>query len=602
MQTLFGIQSITERTEKRTNHVLKHLKTMEEKILEKALTWTRGNFDEETKSRVRAMIENNPAETTDSFYRILEFGTGGLRGVMGDGTNRMNRYTVGMATQGLANYVKKMFPGIVPKMAIAHDSRNNSRFFAGVTAEVLSANGFVVYLFEDLRPTPELSFAVRMFGCQSGVMITASHNPKEYNGYKAYWDDGAQFISPHDVNVIREVEEISSIDQVKWEGQSENIISIGKEVDEAYLAKLVGLSLSPDIIRQQKDIRIVYTPLHGTGRVMVPEILKRFGFENVHTVSEQMVPDGNFPTVKSPNPEEHSALDMGIKMAAAIDADLVLATDPDADRVGIAVRDDENNMILLNGNQTAALLFYYVITRWSELGRLNGKQFIVKTIVTSELLKDIAVSFNLKHYDVLTGFKYIADIIRQNEGKEEFIIGGEESYGYLAGDFVRDKDAVGACALIAETMAWTRSQGKSLFDLLIDIYLKYGFYKESLLSITRKGKTGAEEIRQMMVDYRAHPPLEIGGSRVVKIKDYKVLQEKDLENGSMAPILLPESDVLQFFTADGTVVSVRPSGTEPKIKYYFGVRESLPERSAYREIGKKLDDKIRAVIHSLNLA
>ncbi|MEI8005574.1 MAG: phospho-sugar mutase [Bacteroidota bacterium] len=574
---------------------------MDQSILEKAQSWTQGNFDEGTKTRVSEMMASNPAELEDSFYRILEFGTGGLRGVMGDGTNRMNKYTVGMATQGLANYVMQMFPGVVHKMAIAYDSRNNSRYFAEITAEVLAANSFKVYLFDDIRPTPELSFAVRQLGCQSGVMITASHNPKEYNGYKAYWDDGAQFIAPHDENVIREVEKILSIDQVKWQGNRENIISIGREIDEAYLARLQTLSLSPDVIRQQKDLKIVYTPLHGTGRVMVPEILKRFGFENIHPVPEQMIADGNFPTVKSPNPEEHSALDMGMKLAEQLNADLVMATDPDADRVGIAVRDTEGKMILLNGNQTASLLFYYVITRWKELNRLNGKQFIVKTIVTSELLKDIAVSFNLKYYDVLTGFKYIADIIRKTEGAEEFIIGGEESYGYLAGDFVRDKDAVGACALIAETLAWTTSHGLSLYELLIEIYLKFGFYKESLLSVTRKGQAGAQEIKQMMVDYRLSPPVEINGSKVIRIKDYNSLAEKDLLRGTTEPINLPKSDVLQFFTEDGSVISVRPSGTEPKIKFYFGVRENLAGKPDFAATGKKLNDKLQGIITSLNL-
>ncbi len=570
-------------------------------ILEKAQVWTSGNFDEETKSRVKEMIKKNPSELTDCFYRILEFGTGGLRGLMGDGTNRMNKYTVGMTTQGLANYVMQMFPGVRHKMAIAYDSRNNSRFFAQITAEVLAANGFTAYLFDDLRPTPELSFAVRQLGCQSGVMITASHNPKEYNGYKAYWDDGAQFIAPHDVNVIKEVEKISSIDQVKWQGNRDNIISIGRKIDEAYLARLKTLSLSPDVIRQQKDLKIVYTPLHGTGRILIPEILKRYGFENIHPVPEQMIADGNFPTVHSPNPEEHSALDMGIKLAEKLNADLVMATDPDADRVGIAVRDNNNRMILLNGNQTAALLFYYVITKWKENGKLTGKQFIVKTIVTSELLKDIAVSFKLKYYDVLTGFKYIADIIKRTEGKEEFIIGGEESYGYLAGDFVRDKDAVIACALIAETLAWTVSRGKSLYDLLLDIYVKYGFYKESLLSITRKGQSGAEEIKQMMIDYRANPPKVINGSKVVRIKDYKFQVEKDLCSGAQTAIQLPTSNVLQFFTEDGSVISIRPSGTEPKIKFYFGVRETLSSRSAYAETENKLNEKLRGIINSLNL-
>jgi len=574
---------------------------MDQSILEKAQSWTRGNFDEETKSGVTEMIEKNPAELADSFYRILEFGTGGLRGLMGYGTNRMNKYTVGMATQGLANYVIKMFPGVQHKMAISHDSRNNSRFFAQITAEVLAANGFRVFLFDDIRPTPELSFAVRQLGCQSGVMITASHNPREYNGYKAYWDDGAQFIAPHDENVIKEVEKISSIDQVNWQGNSENIVSIGKEIDEAYLARLQSLTLSPDVIRRQKDLKIVYTPLHGAGRVLVPGILKRYGFESIHPVPEQMVPDGNFPTVRSPNPEEHSALDMGLNLAEKLNAGLVMATDPDADRVGIAVRDNHNKMILLNGNQCAALLFYYVIVRWKELGRLNGNQFIVKTIVTSELLRDIAVSFNLKHYDVLTGFKYIADIIRRNEGKEEFIIGGEESYGYLAGDFVRDKDAVGACALIAETMAWTASQGKSLYDLLLDIYVKYGFYKESLLSVTRKGQSGAEEIKQIMIDFRLNPPKVINGSVVTRIKDYDSLLERDMKTGNEIVIHLPKSNVLQFFTADGSVISIRPSGTEPKIKYYFGVRETLSDRSAFEETEKKLDQKLRGIIGSLNL-
>ena len=575
---------------------------MDQQILDKALTWTKSPFDEQTQAGVRAMIAGNPDELTDAFYRSLEFGTGGLRGVMGLGTNRMNRYTVGMATQGLANYIKKMFPDVSPvKMAISYDSRNNSPYFAKITAEVLAANGFLVYLFDDLRPTPELSFAIRELGCQSGVMITASHNPKEYNGYKAYWDDGAQLISPHDENVIREVETISSIDQVKWQGREEHIISIGRNIDEAYLGKLLSLSLSPEIIRKEKDLCIVYTPLHGTGRILVPEILKRFGFENVHPVPEQMIADGNFPTVHSPNPEEHSALDMGIRLAEKIHAGLVMATDPDADRVGIATRDEHGQMILLNGNQTAALLFYYVIRKWQETGRLKGNQFVVKTIVTSELLKDIAVSFNLKYYNVLTGFKYIADIIRRNEGKEEFIIGGEESYGYLAGDFVRDKDAVGACALIAETAAWTASQGKSLYDLLMDIYARYGYYKESLLSVVRKGQSGAQEIQQMMASYRLHPPVEINGSRVIKIKDYQTRLERDLIKNTETALDLPRSNVLQFFTADGSVVSIRPSGTEPKIKFYFGVRETLKDRTEFEETGRKLDARLQDIISSLNL-
>jgi len=571
-------------------------------VLQRANAWLEGAYDDDTRARVKELMETDPSALTDAFYRNLEFGTGGLRGIMDVGTNRMNKYTVGMATQGLANYLKMMFPEVNPiSLAISYDSRNNSRYFATITAEVLAANGFVVYLFDDLRPTPELSFAIRHLGCQSGVMLTASHNPKEYNGYKAYWDDGAQMIAPHDVNVINEVKKITSIDQVKWQGNRQKIRIIGKEIDEAYLDEVLRLRLSPEAIERQKELKIVYTPLHGTGRTMVPEILKRFGFENISIVSEQATADGNFPTVHSPNPEEHDALNMALQLAEKIDADLVMATDPDADRVGIAVKDPEGKFILLNGNQTAALLFYYILTRWKELGRFTGNEYIIKTIVTTELLRDIAQSFDLEYFDVLTGFKFIADIIRRHEGKKKFIVGGEESYGYMIGDFVRDKDAVSACAMIAETAAWIADQGKTLFDLLLEIYTSYSFYKESLLSVTKKGKAGAEEIQQMMVNYRESPMESINGINVVAIKDYLSLEAKNLITGTTAKIDLPASNVLQFILEDESIISVRPSGTEPKIKFYFGVRETLKEQTDYDRINLQLEEKINGIICSLNL-
>ncbi|HSN50131.1 MAG TPA: phospho-sugar mutase, partial [Bacteroidales bacterium] len=533
---------------------------IDQDTLKRAQTWLEGSFDEDTKQKVKDLIDHNPAELTDAFYRDLEFGTGGLRGIMGVGTNRMNKYTVGMATQGLANYLKKMFPEIHPiKMAISFDSRNNSRDFARICSEVLSSNGFTVYLFEDLRPTPELSFAIRDLHCQSGIMITASHNPSEYNGYKAYWDDGAQMIAPHDENVIDEVKKIASVDDVKWNGIPENIHSIGKETDEKYLAKVLGLSLSPEAIQQHKDLKIVYTPLHGCGRELVPEILKRFGFTNVAVIKEQAIADGNFPTVRSPNPEEPDAMSMAIAKARELDADLVMATDPDADRVGIALKNHHGEFVLLNGNQTAALLFYYILKRWQEKGKINGRQFIVSTIVTSSILHEIGNKFGVEYFECLTGFKFIADVIRKNEEKKEYIVGGEESFGYLIGDFVRDKDAVSACAMIAEAAAWSASQGQSLYDLLISIYQELGLYKEQLLSITKKGKSGAEEIRQMMVDYRQQPPKEINHSAVIRIMDYLTLEDKDLVNNTMRHIDLPLSDVLQFYLQDGSRISVRPS-------------------------------------------
>ncbi len=576
--------------------------SVEKFILERAQAWLKGNFDEDTKSRVQELIEHDPAELTDSFYRNLEFGTGGLRGIMGVGTNRMNKYTVGMATQGLANYLKKMFPGINPiKTAIAYDSRNNSPYFARITAEVLSANGFIVYLFDDLRPTPELSFAIRQLSCQSGVMITASHNPKEYNGYKAYWDDGAQFITPHDENVIREVLEITSVDAVRWNGIPSNIIPIGTEMDTIYLDKIKALSLSPDSIRRHQDLKIVFTPLHGAGRKLVPEILSMYGFSNVTIIKEQAVADGNFPTLRSPNPEEPDALNLALQKADEIQADLVMATDPDSDRVGIAIRNHHKKMILLNGNQTAALLFYYMLDRWKALEKLTGKEYIVKTIVTTEMLEDIARSFHVESFNVLTGFKYIADVIRKNEEKKQYILGGEESYGYLIGDFVRDKDAVSACAMIAETAAWMADQGKSLFDLLLDLYQKYGCYKEQLISVTKKGKSGAEEIQQMMVGYRQNPPSIINHSKVLMIRDYLSLKQKDLVSGTETHIPIFSSNVLQFVLADGSIISIRPSGTEPKIKFYFSVKEKLNHIGEYEQTEKHLMDKIEGIIASMKL-
>ncbi|MFK5856505.1 MAG: phospho-sugar mutase [Bacteroidota bacterium] len=569
-------------------------------VLDKANIWLTGNYDEETKKIVKEMIEGDPQELTESFYRDLEFGTGGLRGIMGVGTNRMNKYTVGAATQGMANYLKMNFPNIDIKVAIACDSRNNSEYFAQITADVFSANGIKVYLFDALRPTPELSFAIRHFGCQGGIVITASHNPKEYNGYKAYWDDGGQLISPHDKNVITEVLKIKDISDVKFEGNKELIEIIGEDVDKVYLDKIHGLTLSPEAIKRQKDFKIVFTPIHGTGYPLVPRALKMFGFEQVHIVEEQAAPDGNFPTVKSPNPEESAALELAMKKAIAIDADLVMATDPDADRVGIAIRKGDD-MMLLNGNQAASLLVYYLLTKWDELGKLTGKEFIVKTIVTSELLVKIAEKYDVEYFDVLTGFKFIADKIKSFEGKKTFIGGGEESYGYLVGDFVRDKDAVIACVMIAETAAWAADKGIGLYDLLMDIYLQFGLFKEKLVSVVRKGKAGAEEIQKIMNGYRSKPPTSLNNSKVVVVKDYLTCISKNMETGIEESIDLPSSNVLQFFTADGGKVTVRPSGTEPKIKFYFGVVAPLDNKSDYDKVNTELDDKIKSYVSDLGL-
>ncbi|MDR1120600.1 MAG: phospho-sugar mutase [Dysgonamonadaceae bacterium] len=567
----------------------------------KAVTWLSDAFDEKTRTQVKDMMDHHPAELTECFYRSLEFGTGGLRGLMGVGANRMNIYTVGMATQGLCNYLKKNFAALPRiKVAIAHDSRNNSRLFAETAAGIFAANGIKVYLFEALRPTPELSFTIRHFGCQSGVVITASHNPKEYNGYKAYWDDGGQVIPPHDKGIIDEVSR-TAIESVKFHGPKELITIIGKEVDDAYTDAIAGLTLSPDVIARHKNLKIVYTPIHGTGVVLVPMALTKKGFTNIYHILEQDVSDGNFPTVKSPNPEEPAALNLAMQKAKEVDADIVMGTDPDADRVGIAVKNGKDEWEILNGNQAAAVLVYYLIKRWGELGKLKGKEYIVKTIVTTELLAEIAHKSSVSHYDVLTGFKWIADIIRRNEGKAIFIGGGEESYGYLCGEFVRDKDAVMSCSFFAEIAAWAKDQGKTVFDILLDIYVNYNFYKETGISVMKTGKSGAEKILAMMEGYRHAPPKTIAGSPVIKLLDYEKLIVTDMTTGKTEKIDMPKSDVLQFLTADGTKVSVRPSGTEPKIKYYISVKEPLPSVADYAIVNRTLDAKIKAIVKEFGL-
>ncbi|MCX6256548.1 MAG: phospho-sugar mutase [Bacteroidia bacterium] len=574
-----------------------------EDIYRKAQQWLDVSFDEETRNKVRYLIDNDPLELTESFYKNLEFGTGGLRGIMGVGTNRMNIYTVGMATQGLSNYLLKNFSHLKQiKVVIAHDCRNNGRLFAETTANVFTANGIKVYQFESLRPTPELSFSIRYYGCQSGVVVTASHNPKEYNGYKAYWDDGAQVIEPHDVNIINEVAAIKNISEVKFNSNPDLVEIIGEETDNAYLEQIKTLNLSPDAVKRQHDLKVVYTPLHGTGVKLVPAALRLFGFTDILNVPEQDISDGNFPTVKSPNPEEPSALQMAISKAVQEGAELVMATDPDADRVGIAVKDSKGEFVLLNGNQTATILVWYQLKKWSELGRLTGNEFIVKTIVTSELIAAIANKAKVRYFDTLTGFKYIADVIRQMEGKMKYIGGGEESFGYLPGDFVRDKDAVSTCALIAEIAAWAKDQGKSLFDILMDIYLEFGLYREHLISITKKGQSGSEEIRKMMENYRENPPLKINNSDVVMIKDYLLQTNTDILNNTIEPIDLPVSDVLQYLLNDDSKISVRPSGTEPKIKFYFEVNEPMPSMVVFDKINERLQKRILGIIKELGLS
>ena len=561
-------------------------------IIEKAKVWLSDQYDAETRGIVQDLIDNNQNELLESFYKNLEFGTGGLRGIMGVGSNRMNTYTVAMATQGFANYIKKMFPNIEqPQVAIAYDCRNNSKEFAKTTANVMSANGIKVFIFNSLRPTPELSFAIRELKCQAGVVITASHNPKEYNGYKAYWEDGGQLVSPHDKNVIGEVEKITDISMVNFNTNEGLIEYLDENFDEIYMNKILSLSLSPKLIKKQKDLVFVYTPIHGTGGQIVPKLFEKAGFNNVFTVEEQMIVDGNFPTVVSPNPEEHAALTLAIEKAKKVNADVVLATDPDADRVGIAIKDDKGEYILMNGNQTASLLIYYLLTRWNELGKLTGNEYIVKTIVTTELLFAIADKYNVKKFDVLTGFKFIADKILNNPGMT-FIGGGEESYGYLVGDFVRDKDAAIACFIIAEMTAWAAEQNKTLYQILKEIYKEFGFYKESLISLTKKGISGSEEIKQMMHQFRNNPPKSLLGSRIVEIKDYKQSICIDTILGIETKINLPKSDVLQFFTEDGCKVTIRPSGTEPKIKFYFGTKAKLNDIAEFESVEKEIDDKL----------
>ncbi len=577
---------------------------LDPQVLAKAQAWLDGNYDEATKEQVRLLIENNPNELVESFYKDLEFGTGGLRGIMGVGTNRMNIYTVGAATQGLANYLKLNFAGEQIKVAISHDSRNNSRMFAERVADIFASNGFIVYLFDALRPTPELSFAIRELGCHSGVMVTASHNPKEYNGYKAYWTDGSQVTSPHDVNIIAEVGKITDNNQVLTGLNAENIHILGEEFDQKYLAAIKALSLSPESVAKYNDMKIVYTPLHGAGVKLVPQSLRNYGFNNIICVDEQMVLDGNFPTVASPNPEERKTMAMAIELAQREGADFAMATDPDADRLGVALRTGKGEYVLLNGNQTLVLLMCYQLTRWAELGKITGKEFVVKTIVTSMMPDAVAEHFGVKCYNCLTGFKYIAKIIREQEGLTKYIGGGEESFGYLPGDFVRDKDGVAAITLVAEAAAWARdTMGITLYEWLQQLYVKYGFFREGLVNVVRKGKDGAAEIQQMMVDYRANPPKSLLGSEVVKILDYKTLEELDVRTGERKPIegIDEKSNVLQWLTEDGTKVSVRPSGTEPKIKFYFGVKSKLESVDKFDETLAMLDAKIEALKAELKL-
>jgi phosphoglucomutase len=571
-------------------------------VRERANQWLSDKYDGETRKTVRSLLEKNETELIECFYRDLEFGTGGLRGIMGVGPNRMNIYTVAMATQGLSNYLKKEFNYVSQiKVSVAHDSRNNSRLFAETVANIFSANGFKVYLFNDLRPTPELSFAIRYLKCQSGVVITASHNPKEYNGYKAYWDDGGQIIAPHDTCIINEVKSIQSIEKVNFVPKPENIESIGTEIDDIYTNHITSLSLSRDAIRRQHDMKIIYTPIHGSGVKLVPLALRKFGFTNIISIPEQDIPDGNFPTVHSPNPEESEALKLAIKKAEETGADLAMATDPDADRVGVVIRNDKGKYVILNGNQTAVLLIHYLLEKWSANGKLKGSEYIVKTIVTTDLLDEIARKYKTECYHVLTGFKYIADTIRQLEPSKSFIGGGEESYGYLAGDFVRDKDAVISCALIAEAAAYAKDQGKTMYEQLMEIYKSFGLYKEKLISFEKKGKSGVEDIKQMMINFRQHPPSVINGSTVSRVMDYldeRCIEEANKKNGG---IKIPKSDVLQFFTADGSKISIRPSGTEPKIKFYISVKGKLKSSDKYEKLNIKLDDSIKKIIADLKL-
>ncbi len=572
-------------------------------VTELATTWLSDAYDAETRAEVRAMLDKeDKTELIDSFYKTLEFGTGGLRGIMGAGTNRMNIYTVGAATQGLSNYLNKAFADLPQiSVVIGHDCRNNSRKFAEISADIFTANGIKVYLFEDLRPTPEMSFAIRKLGCQSGIILTASHNPKEYNGYKAYWDDGAQIVKPHDINIIEEVGHVKPED-IRFKGNKALIETLGKEMDDAFIKQIKTISLSPGAIKQQSNLKIVYTPIHGTGVRIIPACLKAFGFTNIIPVPEQNVVSGDFPTVVSPNPEEPAALTMAIEKAKETDADIVMASDPDADRVGVAIKNDRGEWILVNGNQTALLFIYYLITRWRETGKLKGNEYVVKTIVTTELIKTIADANRVTCFDCYTGFKWIAAVMRELEGKMDYIGGGEESYGFLPEDFVRDKDAVSSCALMAEITAWAKNQGKSLYQLLLDIYVEYGFSAEKGISVVKKGKSGADEIKQMMANFRSNKPKEIAGSPLVLAKDFMSLTAFHPQTGETTALDMPDtSDVLQYFSKDGSKVSIRPSGTEPKIKFYIEVRGTMKRRDDYEKALAAADEKIKAVMRSLGL-
>jgi Phosphomannomutase len=574
-----------------------------QQVTEKASKWLTPAYDAETQAEVKRMLDNeDKTELIEAFYKDLEFGTGGLRGIMGVGSNRMNIYTVGAATQGLSNYLNKCFKDLDQiSVVVGHDCRNNSRKFAEISANIFSANGIKVYLFEDMRPTPEMSFAIRHLGCQSGIILTASHNPKEYNGYKAYWDDGAQVLAPHDNGIIDEVNNVASAADIKFEGKKELIQIIGEDVDKIYLDMVKTVSIDPEAIARHKDMKIVYTPIHGTGMTLIPRALQMWGFENVHTVPEQMVKDGNFPTVVSPNPENAEALSMAVALAKKIDADLVMASDPDADRVGIACKDDKGEWALINGNQTCLMYLYYILTQYKLLNKIEGNEFCVKTIVTTELIKKIADRNDIEMMDCYTGFKWIAREIRLVEGQKKYIGGGEESYGFLAEDFVRDKDAVSACCLIAEIAAWAKDNGKTLFELLLDIYIEYGFSKEFTVNVVKPGKSGAEEIKQMMTNFRNNPPKEIGGSKIVLSKDYQTLKQTDAHDHVTSLDMPDTSNVLQYFTEDGTKVSVRPSGTEPKIKFYFEVKGEMGCRHCYSSANAEADEKIKAVRASLGI-
>jgi len=574
---------------------------MSQEIEQKIASWLNGNFDAATKDEIRSLQANQPDALQDAFYRNLEFGTGGLRGIMGVGTNRVNKYTIGMATQGFSNYLLKTYPNETISVAVGHDSRNNSRFLAETTAQVFAANGIKVYLFEALRPTPELSFAIRNLKCKGGVVCTASHNPKEYNGYKAYWNDGGQLVPPHDKNVIKEVEAIQSLDEVKWNGGDALIELIGTSMDEAYIKMLTSLSVYPEVIAEQSDLKIVYTPIHGTGITLVPKVLEAYGFKNVHVVEEQSKPDGNFPTVAYPNPEESETMSIGLAKAKALDADILLGTDPDADRVGIGVKNHKGEWVLMNGNQTAVLAFAYMIEARKAKGIAQPNDMVITTIVTTEMINEVARQNNVACYNVLTGFKWIAELIKEKEGKENYIIGGEESFGLMIGDQIRDKDAISAVALLCEMAAYEKSKGKSLFDKMIELYMQYGFYYETLISITKKGMNGQQEIAAMMEGYRQQPPTEIAGLKVAALLDYQLQVSTNLMTGEKTNIDLPKSNVLQFVTEDGSKISARPSGTEPKIKFYFSVNSKLENRASFDTVYAQLQDKIKSIIVSMQL-